>query len=74
MEYPEADMKTRVLTDGRGLIQPIGRSHRFQTFGDYAGVFMQTKTRHFCERTTRVDELFDRYIGEDSIKTVTQSE
>jgi hypothetical protein len=34
---------------------------------------MQIATRHFGEYITRVDVVFDRYVGKDSIKAVTRS-
>lgn len=70
-EVPEADLKTCVLIDGHALIDALGKPHGCQTFGDYAKVFLEIVTRHFGEHTRRVDVLFDRYIGDDSIKAVT---
>ena len=72
-DVPNADMKTCVLIDGHAVIQSLRKSHGCHTFGHLAGVFMQIATRYFGEHITRVDVLFDRYIGEDSIKAVARS-
>ena len=72
-EVPDADTKTCVLIDGHALIQSPGKPNGCQTFGDYADVFVQNVTRHFGEHTSRVDVVFDRYIGKSSIKAVTRS-
>ena len=71
-EVPCADTKTCVLIDGHALIQSLGKPNGCQTFGDYADVFVQNVTRHFGEHTSRVDVVFDRYIGKSSIKAVTR--
>jgi len=72
-DVPEADMKTCVLIDGHVLIQTLGKPHGCQIFGNYADVFMRTATNHFGEHTTRVDVVFDRYTGDESIKAVTRA-
>ena len=66
-------MKTCVLIDGHALIQTLGKPHGCQTFGDYAEIFIRNVTHQFGEHITRVDVVFDRYIGEESIKTATRS-
>ena len=70
---PESNLSTCVLIDGHALIQAIGKPPECQTFGDYAEVFMKKVTRHFGEHTTRVDVVFDRYIGDNSIKAAIRS-
>ena len=72
-EVPDADTKTCVLIDGHALIQSLGKPNGCQTFGDYADVFVQNVTRDFREHTSRVDVVFDRYIGKSSNKAVTRS-
>ena len=72
-EVPKKDMKTCVLIDGHALIQALGKPQGCQTFGDYAAVFISTVTKYLGGNTTRVDVVFDRYIGEGSIKAVTRS-
>jgi hypothetical protein len=72
-EIQKSDLTTCVLIDGHALIQSIGKPPGCQTFCDYADVFMKKVTRHFGEQTTRVDVIFDRYIGENSIKASTRS-
>ena len=37
-------MKTRVLIDGHGLIQALGKPRGYQTSGDYADVFIKCDT------------------------------
>ena len=66
-------MKTCEMIDGHGLIQALGKPHGCLTFGDYADVFLNNVTSHFRCHTTRVDVVFDRYTGEQSIKAVTRS-
>ena len=61
------------MIDGHGLIQALGKPHGCQTFGDYADVFLNNVTSHFRCHTTRVDVVFYRYIGQQSIKAVTRS-
>ena len=70
---PEANMKTCVMIDGPGRIQAIGKPHGCQTFGDYVDVFLNNVTSHFRCHTTRVDVVFDRYTGDQSIKAATRS-
>ena len=70
---PEANMKTCVMIDGRGLIQALGKPHGCQTFGDYTDIFLNNVTSHFRCHTTRVDVVFYRYTGQQSIKAVTRS-
>ena len=70
---PEANMETCVMIDRHGLIQALGKPHWCQTFGDYADVFLNNVTSHFRCHTTRVDVVFDRYTGQQSIKAVTRS-
>ena len=43
-----------------------------QTFGEYSGVFLKTVTRYFGLNTTRVDVVFNRYLGVSSIKSITR--
>ena len=71
-EVPEADMKTCVLIDGHALIQTLGKPPGCQTFGDYADALMRHVTHHFGEHITRVDVVFDRYNGDESIKAGTR--
>ena len=66
-------MKKGVLIDGHGLIQALGKPPGCQTFGDYANVFMNNVTSHFRCHTKRGEVVFDRYTGQQSIKTVTMS-
>ena len=66
-------MKTCEMIDRHGLIQALGKPHGCPTFGDYADVFLNNVTSHFRCHTTRVDVVFDRYTGEQSIKAVTRS-
>ena len=72
-DVPDADIKTSVLIDGHALIQSPGKPHECQAFGELADVFMQIATRYSGEDITRVDVVFDRYIGEKLIKTVARS-
>ena len=70
---PEANMKTCVMIDGHGMIQALGKPHECQTFGDYADILLNNVTSHLRCHTTRVDVVFDRYTGQQSIKAVPKS-
>ena len=70
---PEANLKTGVMIDGHGLTQALGKHHGCQTFGDYADIFLNNVTNLFRCHTTRVDVVFGRYTGQQSIKAVTRS-
>ena len=72
-KVPDVDTKTCVLVDGHTLIQSLGKPNGCQTFGGYADVFVQNVTRHFREHTSRVDVVFDRYIGKSSNEAVIRS-
>ena len=65
-ELPETDMKTCVLIDGHVLIKALGKPNGCQTFGEYADAFFNVVRRYF-------NVVFDRYIGEDSIKASTRA-
>ena len=65
-ELPETDMKTCVLIDGHALIKALGKPNGCQTFGEYADAFFNAVKCYFDRSISRVDILFDRYIGEDS--------
>ena len=65
-ELPEADMKTCVLIDGHALIKALGKPNGCQTFGEYADAFFNVVRCYF-------NVVFDRYIGEDSIKASTRA-
>ena len=71
-DVSDADMKNCVLIDGRALILSFEKPLRCQTFGDIAGVSMQIAAPYFGEHITIVDVVFDRYIGENSIKAVAR--
>ena len=72
-ELPETDMKTCVLIDGHALIKALGKPNGCQTFGEYADAFFNVVRRYFERNISRVDVIFDRYIGEDSIKASTRA-
>ena len=63
---------TCVLIDGHALIQKIGKPSECSTFGDYANVFIKAVCKNFFGLVTRVDVVFDRYIGPESIKAPTR--
>jgi len=68
-DVPDDDIKICVLIDGHGLIQSSRKPHGC----DLAGVFMQIPTCNFGEHITRIYVVFDRYIGEDSIKALART-
>ena len=67
------DIATCVIIDGHALIQSLGRLHDCKTFGEYANVFANVVFNNFSNETTRVDVVFDRYLGKKSIKASTRS-
>lgn len=70
---PDTDQKTCVFIDGHALVQVIGKPPGCQTFGQYAEVFNKAVMKHFGQYTSRVDVVFDQYIGAGSIKAATRS-
>ena len=72
-ELPETDMKTCVLIDGHALIKVLGKPNGCHTFGEYANAFFNVVRRYFDRNISKVDVVFDRYIGEDSIKASTRA-
>ncbi|XP_071479491.1 uncharacterized protein [Diadema antillarum] len=69
---PDTNLKTCLLIDGHALIQSLGKPRGCRTFGEYADVFTNVVTQNFGKVTTRVDVVFDRYIGGSSIKAATR--
>ena len=67
-ELPETDMKTCVLSDGHALIKALGMPNGCQTFGEYADAFFNVVRCYFDRNISRVDVVFDRYIGEASTR------
>ena len=72
-ELPETDMKTCVLIDGHALIKALGKPTGCQAFRENADAFFNVVRRYFDRNVSRVDVVFDRYIGEDSIKASTRA-
>ena len=62
-----------VLTDGHALIKTLRKLNGCQTFGEYADAFVNVVRRYFDRKISRVDVVFDLYIGEDSIKASTRA-
>lgn len=62
-----------MLIDGHARIQTLGKPHRYQRFSDYVEVFLRNVTHHSRDHITGADVVFDRYIGEESIKFATRS-
>ena len=67
-EVNKDEIMTCVMIDGHVLIQSLGKPLRCKTFEDYANVFMKNVTHFVGEHTTRVDVVFNRYTGDESIK------
>ena len=66
-------MKTCVLIDGHALIKALGKPNGCQTFGEHADAFFNVVKCYFNRNISRVDVVFDSYIGEDSIKASTRA-
>ena len=60
-----------VLIDGHTLIKALGKPNGCQTFGEYADAFLNVVRSYFDRNKSRVDVVFDRHIGEDSINAST---
>jgi len=61
-----------VLIDGHALIQSLGKPVGCKCFGDYADAFARAIFVHFRRGATRIDVIFDRYLGSMSIKGQTR--
>ena len=71
-EVPDGDLLSCVLIDGHALIQALAKPHGCITFGDYADAFVCIVTQYFNDHTTRIDVVFDRYVGPESKKAGTR--
>ena len=69
---PDSKLRTCAIIDGHAMIQALGKPAGCVTFGDYADIFLNSVLRNFDETSTRVDVVFDRYLGRTSIKTSTR--
>ena len=72
-DIPKSELQTCVLIDGHATIQALGKPHGCNTFGDYADAFLTSVFKHLRHTTTRVDVTFDRYLGQQSIKSSTRT-
>ena len=70
-DIPESDMQMCVLIDGHAKIQALGKPQGCSSFGDYADTFVASVFKHLRHTTTRVYVTFDRYLGQQSIKSST---
>ena len=61
-----------VIIDGHALIQNLGKPAGCRTFSDYADIFSKSIFSRFSQGAARVDVVFDRYIGAQSIKSQTR--
>jgi hypothetical protein len=68
----EESTRTCVLIDGHALIQSTGKPRDCNSFNEYANHIIGKITKYFGGSTTRVDVVFDRYIGSQSIKNSTR--
>ena len=66
-------MKTCVLIDGHALIKALGKFTGCQAFRENADAFFNVVRTYFHRNVSRVDVVFNRYIGEDSIKVSTRA-
>ena len=64
---------TCVLIAGHAKIQALGKPADCSSSGDYADVFVASVFKHFRQTAPRVDVLFDRYLGQHSIKYSTRT-
>ena len=75
-EVPSSDespIPTCVLINRHAMIQALGKPSKCKSFNDYARVFVKEVMKKFKDGVTRVDVVFDRYIGSSSIRSTTRS-
>ena len=70
---PEAGTKSCVVIDGHALIQALGKPANCHTFDNLANIFTNKVFGMLDNSVSRVDVVFDRYIGATSIKAPTRS-
>ena len=69
---PTTELKTCTIIYGQAMAQAMGKPAGSKTYGDLSDAFNDAVFNHFCERSTRVDVVFDRYRKE-SIKSGTRA-
>lgn len=72
-EEPKTDLQTSVPIDDHKLIHVLPKPNVCKNLGEYAEKNPRSISHHFSEQTKRVDMLFDRYIEENSIKSMARS-
>ena len=55
------------------LIQSIGKPNDCSTFGGFADIFVRKVNSYYSDIVKRMDVVFDRYIGQTSIKSTTRT-
>lgn len=70
---PDPDIKTCVIIDGHALIQALGKPSNCRTFDDYSKEFIKIALGKLDRSVKRLDVVFDRYTGKDSIKASTRN-
>ena len=73
-QIPDSDNRTCYIIDGHALIQSLQKPSNCKTFGDYANTFINIVMSFFKGSIFRVDVIFDRYLGDMSIKSFTREE
>ena len=69
---PDGEHNSCVFIDGHALIQSPGKPAACKTFGDYTKIFEGCTGKYFTASVKRIDVVFDRYIGQTSIKNATR--
>ena len=72
-DVPKSKLSTCVLIYAHAKTQALGKPPDCSSFGDYANVFVASVFKHFRQTATRVDVTFDRYLGQQSIKSSTRT-
>ena len=62
-----------VRIDVHALIQNLVKPADCRTFSDYADILSKSIFSHVSQGAARVDVVFDRYIGTQSIKSQTRA-
>ena len=73
LPQPKENKNSCIIIDGHALIQALGKPATSETFKEYGDIFISMVARKFTKSVRRIDVVFDRYIGKDSIKIFTRT-
>jgi len=70
---PSLQEPSALIIDGHAMIQAMGKPSHCRTFADLGRTYHERIVKLFHQSFTRIDIVFDRYIGTGSIKSATRS-